>query len=294
MIPGQPPADDYSRARTVFVIGNCAIARSVAAAAVAASGLRVVGQNDLTATPDDYRGTAIAIVEIDDCQPCDADLLDRLLAGLNTDIAAGRVVAIVSTPAALIDRVAAALPALTHQLADATDADRIAALLAASAATPSALREATGSNELVRLARLTEEVARVAAALATRVTTTDAPRAPAPPSAPSHADEIRALIRARRLRAQYFEAELFADPAWDMLLDLAAAHATRERVAVSSLCIAAAVPPTTALRWIRTLTDAGLFVRTADPADGRRVFIELSASAAASMQAYMSARRSLP
>ena len=31
---------------------------------------------------------------------------------------------------------------------------------------------------------------------------------------------IRAMIRARRLRDQYFSGELFADPAWDMLLDL--------------------------------------------------------------------------
>ncbi len=47
------------------------------------------------------------------------------------------------------------------------------------------------------------------------------------------------------------------------------------RVAVSSLCIAAAVPATTALRWIKALTDRGLFVRAADPQDGRRVYIEL-------------------
>ncbi len=39
-------------------------------------------------------------------------------------------------------------------------------------------------------------------------------------------------------------------------------------------------PATTALRWIRTLTDLGVFVRVADPTDGRRVFIELSETAA--------------
>ena len=33
-------------------------------------------------------------------------------------------------------------------------------------------------------------------------------------------ETVRAVIRARRLRARYFDAELFADPAWDMLLDL--------------------------------------------------------------------------
>jgi len=60
-------------------------------------------------------------------------------------------------------------------------------------------------------------------------------------------------------------------------------------VAVSSLCIAAAVPPTTALRWIKTLTDLGMFVRASDPSDRRRVFIELSDEVAGAMQACLAA-----
>jgi hypothetical protein len=100
---------------------------------------------------------------------------------------------------------------------------------------------------------------------------------------------IRAMIRARRLRDQYFSGELFADPAWDMLLDLLLARMERRTVAVSSLCIAAAVPPTTALRWIKRLTEEGIFVRTADPRDGRRVFIDLSEEAADGMAAYIRA-----
>ena len=100
---------------------------------------------------------------------------------------------------------------------------------------------------------------------------------------------IRAMIRARRLRDQYFSGELFADPAWDMLLDLLLARLEQRTVAVSSLCIAAAVPPTTALRWIKRLTDEGIFVRTADPRDGRRVFIDLSDGAADAMANYIRA-----
>jgi len=65
-----------------------------------------------------------------------------------------------------------------------------------------------------------------------------------------------------------------------------AARLEQSRVAVSSLCIAAAVPATTALRWIRTLTDHGLFVRRADPDDGRRIFIELSDIAGDALAAY--------
>jgi DNA-binding MarR family transcriptional regulator len=60
-------------------------------------------------------------------------------------------------------------------------------------------------------------------------------------------------------------------------------------VAVSSLCIAAAVPATTALRWIKALSDKGLFVRQADPQDGRRVYIALSDEAARAMGRYLAA-----
>ena len=90
------------------------------------------------------------------------------------------------------------------------------------------------------------------------------------------ASQVRALLRVRRLRDHLVAPDLFADPAWDIMLDLLAARLENSQVSVSSLCIAAAVPPTTALRWIRHLTDRGLLDRHADPKDGRRIFIALS------------------
>lgn len=84
------------------------------------------------------------------------------------------------------------------------------------------------------------------------------------------------MLRVRRLRDHLVAPDLFADPAWDIMLDLLAARLENNQVSVSSLCIAAAVPPTTALRWIRHLTDRGLLDRQADPKDGRRIFIALS------------------
>ncbi len=97
---------------------------------------------------------------------------------------------------------------------------------------------------------------------------------------PVTAARIRAHVRARRMREQLLPADLFADPAWDMLLDLTAARLEGQRVSVSSLCIAAAVPTTTALRWIRTLVSRGFLVRTPDPADARRSFLDIAESAA--------------
>lgn len=114
-------------------------------------------------------------------------------------------------------------------------------------------------------------------------------RGPEPEGPEVNPAEIRAVIRARRLRGRFFTPELFADPAWDMLLDLFAAELEQRRVSVSSLCIAAAVPPTTALRWIGTMHEEGLFRREADPIDRRRAYIVLSERALHGMRAYANA-----
>lgn len=96
----------------------------------------------------------------------------------------------------------------------------------------------------------------------------------------------RDLMRQRRKRSAHLPAVLFAEPAWDMLLDLYAAHYEGSPVSVSSLCIASNVPSTTALRAIKTMSDAGCLIRQRDPADGRRIFIVLSDTARASLDAY--------
>jgi hypothetical protein len=112
---------------------------------------------------------------------------------------------------------------------------------------------------------------------------------PKEPGAPTTVERVRSILKARRMRAKYFDARLFADPAWDMLLESYAAEIGRYRTSVSSLCIGAAVPPTTALRWIKTLETKGLLVRAHDPHDGRRVFISLSDRALKQMDALFSA-----
>lgn len=83
-------------------------------------------------------------------------------------------------------------------------------------------------------------------------------------------------IKQRRLCERFFNNDLFADPAWDILLDLTVTRLEQKDVAVSSLCIAACVPTTTALRWIKVLMDAGLLERRVDPDDGRRNYIQLT------------------
>lgn len=114
-----------------------------------------------------------------------------------------------------------------------------------------------------------------------------------PPHATVSPRDVRRIIRARRMRDELFPADMFADPAWDMLLDLYAAKLDHARVSVSSLCIAAAVPATTALRWIKTLCETGIFLREADQQDGRRIFVALSDQATDAMHRYFAKRAEL-
>ncbi|MBN8843438.1 MAG: winged helix DNA-binding protein [Sphingomonadales bacterium] len=100
---------------------------------------------------------------------------------------------------------------------------------------------------------------------------------------------VRDHIRQRRMRGDFFPSDFFADPVWDMLLDLYAAHYEGHAVSVSSLCIAAAVPATTALRWIKMLTASGWFIRSRDESDGRRVHVYLSDEARLKLDIYFDA-----
>nr|WP_294851694.1 hypothetical protein [uncultured Sphingomonas sp.] len=203
---------------------------------------------------------------------------------------------IVSANAALIDPVVALTAGRAVDiLVDANEADRISALAFARAARSDGGRVADISNEpgAARLRQLSDEVSRIAQTLARLSTGGPTVSLDKPLTADERGDvpvvsgnTVRQMIRARRLRARFFDADLFADPAWDMLLDLFQAEIAQHRVPVSSLCIAAAVPPTTALRWIKTMTDDGLFVRRADPHDRRRIFVELAPAASDAMRRY--------
>lgn len=85
----------------------------------------------------------------------------------------------------------------------------------------------------------------------------------------------RTYLGNRRARNALFPGGWFADPAWDLLLDLYVAELEGEPVAVSSACIATGVPTTTALRCINRLVRAGLLIRTVDPEDARRSIVTL-------------------
>jgi len=99
------------------------------------------------------------------------------------------------------------------------------------------------------------------------------------------------LYRARRRRSAFFTGDLFGEPAWDMLLDLYIAEKRNERISITSACMAADVPLTTALRWAKQLEAHGLVERTPDEKDGRRFFLRISEEGYARMTAYFARDR---
>lgn len=287
---------------TVVLIAARAAETRHATAAIEASAARLTATIDFAAAAAGLDAQGDADVLLVETAGADPDLLTVVL-DLIVDYAARGGAVIVSFPEIQLDEVAGTLLGSRVELLCAPDVvDRATAIAVALAGRGGRLREEGDESEAARLKRLHEEIGRIADLLARLG------RDAAPPSGledrrrdfRSEADdgmiapaEIRRAIRARRLRDQFFGDGLFEDPAWDMLLDLFAADLEGAQVSVSSLCIAAAVAPTTALRWIGRLTEAGLFDRLPDPADLRRAFLTLSPRARTAMRGYWQAMRKL-
>ena len=93
------------------------------------------------------------------------------------------------------------------------------------------------------------------------------------------AELARKLYGARRDRDNLFPSNIFADPAWDILLILYSADLAQQRLNITSVCAAAAVPTTTALRWIDNLVDHALLRKEQHATDGRTIWLQLTSDA---------------
>ena len=277
---------DYGEAPSLLLLADRDEALSRGCRAAAAAGMRLVG-----ARPVADGGKAIAAraavdaILVDASDPAE---LERLMPQLASAAARGSRCLIVACAGRR--GVARAIPpgSAIRIVPSRGGLDLLQALQVARAPARPCFHDVKNADS-PRLQQLSAEVGRIANILASLSEDERDEEANGHGGPRIDAALVRAIIRVRRLRDHYFRSELFADPAWDMLLDLYAARLDHQRVAVSSLCIAAAVPATTALRWIKSLTDQRLFVRVADPQDGRRVFIELSDEAAAGLEAYLRA-----
>jgi DNA-binding MarR family transcriptional regulator len=84
---------------------------------------------------------------------------------------------------------------------------------------------------------------------------------------------VERMRRLRLKRNEVIGAQLFRDPAWDMLLDLYASHERGEQVSMVALAHASGVPQSTALRTLQRLEEMGMIVREGDPNDLRRSWV---------------------
>ena len=107
---------------------------------------------------------------------------------------------------------------------------------------------------------------------------------------PTHLyDLARTLYEQRQLRVRHFPQSLFAEPVWDMLLDLFIGEIEKRKTSVKSACIAADVPMSTAGRHLKWLGEQGLVDRLTHPRDGRSTHIRISAAGLSAMTAYLAA-----
>lgn len=98
---------------------------------------------------------------------------------------------------------------------------------------------------------------------------------------------VRSILRSRQRRAEFLDTTLFADPSWDILLDLTSAGLEKTPVPTSSACAAAQVPLSTALRHVRHLVNSGLVKRWQDRNDKRRTLLALEDDVLAAMTGYL-------
>lgn len=135
-----------------------------------------------------------------------------------------------------------------------------------------------------RLLKLNEQVSRIATSLAQL---SQVP--PEQVATSGHAPEVRAelvdaVIHRRRERAAYLPLDLLGDPAWDMMLELLRAEVMQHSISISTVCAAAGVPETAALRWLRGLEERGLVNRRSDQQDQQREFVELTRDGSSAMR----------
>jgi DNA-binding MarR family transcriptional regulator len=80
----------------------------------------------------------------------------------------------------------------------------------------------------------------------------------------------------RRIRSRFFPEDLFAEPAWDILLLLYSVEKSQDLLSVSAVCSRVDAPATTVLRWIEKLEKVGMLMRRKHPTDRHVTHLQLS------------------
>jgi len=98
----------------------------------------------------------------------------------------------------------------------------------------------------------------------------------------------RAILHDRKRRSRIFNAGMFGEPAWELLLSLYVMDQDGPRLTIGRLIESTECPPTTALRWLQYLQDQDLIVRREHPGDARTAFVSLTNKAREALDLYLS------
>ena len=111
-----------------------------------------------------------------------------------------------------------------------------------------------------------------------------------PDRRPARLYEVGELLLARRQRDALFEPGLFADPSWDILLELYRSELEEKPLFLLRLGETCRHPQTTVLRHVERLEAAGLVERTEPSASSKRVYVKLTTRASRSMRSFIDGR----
>lgn len=96
-----------------------------------------------------------------------------------------------------------------------------------------------------------------------------------------------AILLRRRRRYDQFKADMFGEPAWDMLLEVYVREISGSSSTDEQLQLASATAASTAGRWLQYLETEGLVARRDRPFNGRTEFVELTDLGRKAMDEYL-------
>lgn len=97
----------------------------------------------------------------------------------------------------------------------------------------------------------------------------------------------RAVLHARRVRAQHFNRAIFGEPAWDILILLYLAETAEARQTIGQIAASVETPLTTVLRWVGYLENEQLVERFDHPTDRRIAFVRLTGKGRDAFEAFL-------
>jgi len=140
---------------------------------------------------------------------------------------------------------------------------------------PTAPTESADVNNLSALAVQAALLAERLAVLATDQLS-DVDPVGLPSTDAKRAGAVRRYVRGCKTPIGPLPDELFANPSWNILLELFAARVEGHPVSVSAACAAAGGAPTTAARWVNCLVELECIERMPDPANRGEHLLSIS------------------